>query len=684
MHNRGNALDKLGRNEEALASYDQALKIIPDYHQVWYNRGVVLGKLGRNEEAITSFDQALKIKPDDYEAWLNRGMAARNSVNYNPLHSLVLGIIQSNSALNQRGYEGELAIYNEGLKYCLQDKDPEGWGKLHQAIGNAHYSQARISSHHHAYWKKAANSYNEALTTLTETDFPELHLEVLRDLIKVRLDLREIAKVEELERRGTDLLRRLLDECKSQNKKQQLGLKFAGFRQLTVDLAVQFSNYFQALELAEQGKNACLNWLLDGWGDASPKWEDIQKLLNSTTAIIYWHLSPYTLHTFILKHNSKPIILKNSSLLNFEKLLKKWNEQYADYSKDQNKEVTQTKKWRYNLPKMLPKLSDILKISDIINIINNEDSQEVAADVSESVKEKSNIQNLILIPHRDLHRLPLHALFPDQFIITYLPSIQIGINLQNLSQSNLKSIHELPLLSVEHPDSKNFAILPHAEIESAIIAKLFNNPPPQRIAGEAATKAAVKTALEDNYGIFHFTGHGTYNFHNLTQSALLLNGTDSLTLNEICYIENLSQYQLVSLSACETAITGNHTITAEYVGLVSAFLSQGVSNIVSTLWTVTDDASSFLMIYFYWQVKKGKSPAMALNLARKWLRNLSFAKLERIYNLILSKLPEDEQPIRPFIERKLFQMDRISEKRQKPFNHPYYWASFIITGGLGS
>ena len=76
-----------------------------------------------------------------------------------------------------------------------------------------------------------------------------------------------------------------------------------------------------------------------------------------------------------------------------------------------------------------------------------------------------------------------------------------------------------------------------------------------------------------------------------------------LTLEEICQI-NLSGYQLVSLSACETAITGNQTITEEYVGLVSAFVYQRVQYVISTLWTVADDASSLLMIYFYWQLKR--------------------------------------------------------------------------------
>ncbi|MEH2038945.1 MAG: tetratricopeptide repeat protein [Nostoc sp.] len=74
-YDRGYALGKLVRFEEAIASYDQALKFQPDYHQAWYNRGIALDDLGRFEEAIASYDQALKIKPDYHQAWYNRGNA---------------------------------------------------------------------------------------------------------------------------------------------------------------------------------------------------------------------------------------------------------------------------------------------------------------------------------------------------------------------------------------------------------------------------------------------------------------------------------------------------------------------------------------------------------------------------------------------------------------------------------
>ncbi|MGL5034603.1 MAG: hypothetical protein ACRC6M_12475, partial [Microcystaceae cyanobacterium] len=37
------------------------MKIKPDYHQVWNNRGYKLRHLARIEEAIASYDEALKI-----------------------------------------------------------------------------------------------------------------------------------------------------------------------------------------------------------------------------------------------------------------------------------------------------------------------------------------------------------------------------------------------------------------------------------------------------------------------------------------------------------------------------------------------------------------------------------------------------------------------------------------------
>ncbi|MDF5733384.1 MAG: tetratricopeptide repeat protein [Rhizonema sp. PD38] len=227
--NQGVVLSDLGRNEEAMAFYDKALTIQPDFYLAWCNRGIALSHLGRNEEAIESYDKALAIQPDFYQAWYNRGIAAQSSVSCDRFLSLMSSIVKQNPALNQRGYEGELVSYEEGLKHCPQDTHPEGWGQLNKVIGDTHYFQGHSVSHRHFYWRKAVNSYNQALKTLTEEDFPELHLKVLQKLIGVYLDLGYIDEAQELRRRGTDLLRRLLGDCQSLSKKKQLELKLAGF-----------------------------------------------------------------------------------------------------------------------------------------------------------------------------------------------------------------------------------------------------------------------------------------------------------------------------------------------------------------------------------------------------------------------------------------------------------------------
>ncbi|KAB8320584.1 CHAT domain-containing protein [Tolypothrix campylonemoides VB511288] len=638
------------------------------------------------EEAITSFDKAIEFKPNSYEAWINRGIAAEKSVGSDQLRASLSAIIKENPSLNQRGYEGRLASYEEGLKYCHQHSHPEGWGKLHQYTGKAHYFRGRGDSRPRSYWHKAVNSYNQALTTLTKEDFPELYLEVLQDLIRVLLDLRETAKAEELQRRGTDLLRRLLDECKSPGKKKQLALKFAGFQQLTVDLAVQSGDLVQAVELAEQGKNACLSWLLYAWSDeiSSPSYLEMQQLLNPKTAIIYWHISPAALHTFILKHDaSSPILVSSPPFLRgvggdlqsdelevpaptqrlhyFEHWVKEWNQQYADYRDKKDEQSKSNHSWRVDMEKRLNDLKKILSIPTI-------------------KQELQDITHLILIPHRDLHRFPLHALFNEQgeglnFTIAYLPSAQIGINLQEFSPKGGKEGAQ-QLLSVEAPTSKGLKSLNFALFESEAISLMFDKP--KRIQGKEATKKQMENVLEDAYEIFHFTGHGKYNFIDPKKSELALAGEDKLTLEEI-FQKSFTTYNLVSLSACETAITGNQTITTEYVGLVSGFLCRGVANVVSTLWTVESAASALVMIEFYHRRQPDKSDAIALVEATEWLKELTVIKLKQWYEDFLNKLPDEESKIRPFLET---EVDKISkmESDKKLYKHPYYWAAFIITG----
>ena len=59
---------KLGRLDEAEASYKQAIALKPDYAEAHSNLGHTLQELGRLDEAQASYKQAIALKPDYAEA----------------------------------------------------------------------------------------------------------------------------------------------------------------------------------------------------------------------------------------------------------------------------------------------------------------------------------------------------------------------------------------------------------------------------------------------------------------------------------------------------------------------------------------------------------------------------------------------------------------------------------------
>ncbi len=732
--NRGVALGKLGRYEEGIESYDRAISIKPDYYETWYNRGIALYNLGRNEEGIESYDRAISIKPDYYQAWINRGIAAGKSNGYNslrqpedwvrifrlefnykqklllssfkdypevikfiqqPLSEKIINQLEIDSSsylliknpeLNERGYQGEIISYQFPLdKYIHKETHPEGWGILHHEIGIAHYFQGRKVLRPHSFWRKAEKSYKTALETLKPREFEELHLEVLQDLIKVLLDLREIQQAEELQRRGADLLQRmLLDSKKTDHQKRELARKAAVFEQLTVDLTLLSGKVEEALLLAEKGKNTCLRWLLGIEEIPDLTYTQIQTLLNPTTAAIYWHLSPSAINVFIILPNSStPLVIGKTStnnttspeeqrpasllqLLEWEKWLTEWNEEYENYFKTKlenksSKEIIEleNKPWRTEMIERLDCLQQILNIETIQKNL-----------------EEHKIENLILIPHRDLHRFPLHYLFP-KFTCSYLPSAFTGIDLKekyrNITLEKLLLIENPRSIRENQTENKSLPPLPFAEVEAALVAKNFSQT--TTIENDNATLSEIQQAITKPHQVFHFTGHGEYNSRECLKSCLFLKDTDRLDLKEILKMD-LSNYQLVCLAACETGITGEYTITDEYVGLVSAFLQTGVNYILSTLWTVESLASAILIVKFYQQLQTGKSPASALKTSQTWLSNATKSELIQWLDDASQKLEK-----RSLSKALKFECEKIAKlEAEKPYSHPYYWAAFTLTG----
>ncbi|MDJ1183724.1 CHAT domain-containing protein [Roseofilum casamattae] len=689
-YNRGLALGNLGRYEDAIASYDKALEIKPDDHQAWYSRGVTLGNLGRNEDAIASYDKALEIKPDYYEAWINRGIAAGNVSYSAPLQPSALTL--QYPQLNQRGFEGKLASYQQGLTFCTQEKQPQGWGRLHRQIGRAYYNRGRKSLYSRdagrSDFREALHHYGQALQTLTREAYPEDYLELIQDLIRVCNALGNESEAKAWRNEGLDVWSQLLaDPHKSSYQKRQLAIKFIRFARMRVDVLLEDNQPLDAFRSAEEQKNLYLTWILDRQQETnlSPTYEQVQQtLLDTTTALIFWHLSDLTLTTFLLLPDESAPIPFTTSPEPLKRWLHHWDKAYEEHRETK---ASPQSEWRATLRQRLEELRDILHIPTLLSHLQPTENNPVPL-----TKGDLGGSNLILIPHLDLHRLPLHILFPDNFTITTLPSAQVGI--QTRSQDIGKPDNAL----IVEPPANSLEKLPLAELEAKVISYLCNTS--RLIPHNNATQTTLKEQLAQPYHLFHFTGHGSHDFKSPLDSCLLLQNDETLALRELIDRDfPLPNLRLVSLSACETAVTSREAFDDDYVGLVSGFLSRGTTQVLSTLWTVLDSSSGLFMMEFYWQLlQENQSPTRAFYYAQHWLKTLTPAQLVVWYHergqFFLDKGESiEEEDLQLRVSDPGEQLQRKSRTLQKKietgnlspdtplYAHPYYWAAFTLTHG---
>jgi superkiller protein 3 len=74
-NNLGSVLERAGNREEAMAHYEQALRLKPENAETHYNLGLALVQEGRMQDAIAQYEQALQLQPGYAEAHNNLGNA---------------------------------------------------------------------------------------------------------------------------------------------------------------------------------------------------------------------------------------------------------------------------------------------------------------------------------------------------------------------------------------------------------------------------------------------------------------------------------------------------------------------------------------------------------------------------------------------------------------------------------
>ncbi|AFZ24473.1 tetratricopeptide repeat protein,tetratricopeptide repeat protein,protein kinase family protein [Cylindrospermum stagnale PCC 7417] len=109
---QGKALFELKKYPEALAAYDKAIQIQPDYLEAWSGRGFSLANLQRYSEAIASFDRAIQLKNDYPEVWNAKGDAFRNLNQYDNAIKSYEKAIEFQPEYYEAWYKKGLALHN--------------------------------------------------------------------------------------------------------------------------------------------------------------------------------------------------------------------------------------------------------------------------------------------------------------------------------------------------------------------------------------------------------------------------------------------------------------------------------------------------------------------------------------------------------------------------------------------
>jgi len=244
-------------------------------------------------------------------------------------------------------------------------------------------------------------------------------------------------------------------------------------------------------------------------------------------------------------------------------------------------------------------------------------------------------RSLIIVPHGILHYLPMNALHDggnyliDRFRIRLMPSASAIRYLQERKLDKSGGI-----LAFGNPDLGDPRLdLAFAQREALEVTKTWENS--RAFLRKDATEEILRRFGND-FNYIHFATHGQFNPDAPLQSALLLapdnRSSGMLTVDKLYSVR--IEANLVTLSACETGLS-RIANGDDLVGLTRGFLYAGSRSIVASLWKVDDRATSHLMTRFYQELRNGDKRE-ALRTAQLETRGL--------------------------------------------YPHPYYWASFQLTG----
>ena len=124
-YNRGHAYAEKSQPVRALADFERALELKPNYAEALLGRGEILAQKGKWRQAVWDYDRAIRLKPGFADAYVDRAIA------FDTQHEYRRAIADFDQALRLRPNDPWLEFLREGAK--LANGDVSG----HDALARA-------------------------------------------------------------------------------------------------------------------------------------------------------------------------------------------------------------------------------------------------------------------------------------------------------------------------------------------------------------------------------------------------------------------------------------------------------------------------------------------------------------------------------------------------------------------
>jgi CHAT domain-containing protein len=191
------------------------------------------------------------------------------------------------------------------------------------------------------------------------------------------------------------------------------------------------------------------------------------------------------------------------------------------------------------------------------------------------------------------------------------------------------------------------------------------------------TEKAMEEQLSGRHGVVHIASHFVFKPGDDSLSYLLLAGKDEagagyhLTVADFRDNRNLTlrRTDLLTLSACETGMSGSASNGREVDGLGTTAQLKGAKAVLSSLWPVNDASTGQLMGDFYGRWAAGAGKVAKVEALRQ-------AQLD----LLLGRTKPAAAPtLKPSGARGVA-LEGTGADEAASYAHPFYWAPFVLMG----